>query len=122
MEHRPGFGHHLRLVREIEHPEGRKRNRELDEDRTGDSFHHEHTSHQNVEERFVHDLARELERARVDGVFSDLILVAEPKFLGLLRHALDSTTAQRVVGSVAKDLAAIPAPQVAEHIADVLPL
>jgi hypothetical protein len=35
MEHKSGYGHHLVLVHEIEHPDGRKRNHELDADRPG---------------------------------------------------------------------------------------
>jgi protein required for attachment to host cells len=134
MEHRPGFGRHLTLVHEIEHPDGRKKNKDIDSDRAGESFtgaresgglramHHEHSAHDHVIERFAKELASQLARGRAEGRFDDLILVAEPKFLGLLREALDSTTTRHVVSSVTKDLAAVPSRSVAGHIAEVLPL
>lgn len=82
----------------------------------------ENTAHDHVVERFVHDIAEHLHRARAAGTFDDLILVAEPKLLGSLRHALDKPTAHKVVASMTKDLAEVPAAQVAQHIEDVLPL
>jgi protein required for attachment to host cells len=39
----------------------------------------------------------------VEGRFAHLILVAEPRLLGLLRGALDAPTSALVVGSLAKD-------------------
>lgn len=134
FEHRPGFGHNLSLVRELEHPDGRKKNRDLESDRSGDSFtgtrasggrramHHEKSAHEHLIERFAREVADELGRARAEGLFGALILVAEPKFLGLLRDALDPTTALRVVNSVTKDLVAVAPRDIASHIADVLPL
>lgn len=134
MEHRPGYGHHLLQVAELQNPDGRKRNRELESDRAGESgsgsrgaggrrgLKHEQTAHQHVVETFVHEIADELKKARATGMFGQLILVAEPKLLGLLRDALDSATAQKVVSSVTKDLAAVPPRGIAQHIADVLPL
>lgn len=133
MEHRSGFGKNLSFVSEMENPDGRKRNHELDTDRAGEAssggrgpsrraMSHEHTAHEHVVEGFIKELAGELQDARAKGRFDDLILVASPQFLGGLRQALDAPTARKVVGSVSKDLAAVPSGQVAQHIADVLPL
>jgi protein required for attachment to host cells len=134
MEHRPGFGHHLRLLRELENPDGRLKDGQLESDRSGDSFtgtrsqagrramHHEHGAHEHLIERFAREIARELSHARAEGLFGQLILVAEPHFLGLLRDALDTATTRLVVRSVTKDLAAVSPYAVATHIADALPL
>jgi len=134
MECLPGHKRSLRLLRELENPDGRKKNQDLESDRSGESFtgvrsmggqramHHEQSAHEHVSERFAQTIASQLQHARGAGEFDDLILVAEPKFLGRLRAALDPATAHRVVGSVTKDLAHVPAQSVAEHIADVLPL
>ncbi len=134
MEHRPGFGKNLTLVRELANPDGRKKNHELESDRAGDSFtgtrasggrramSHEHTAHEHVSEVFARQIAAEVEHARIEGRFGALILVASPKLLGLLRDALSPTTARLVVDSMHKDLAAVPARDLAEHIASVLPL
>ena len=110
------------LVREGGPPGGDVERRGEDEaadERGGD---HEQTAHEHVATQFAHQLGLELSRARAEGLFGDLILVAEPKFLGLLRGALDAATARQVVNSVTKDLAGVPAHAVASHVADVLPL
>jgi protein required for attachment to host cells len=134
LEHRSGFGKHLAFVSELQNPDGRKRNHEIDSDRAGKTFtsghgitggramHHEHTAHEHVIEGFIRTLAGQLQRARAEGSFDDLILVAEPRFLGGLRGALDAPTAHKVVASVTKDLAAVPVSGIAKHVADVLPL
>lgn len=134
MEHRSGFGRNLILVSELDNPDGRKRNHEIDSDRAGQTYtatrgahgqramHREHTAHEHVIETFIHELAGTLQRARAEGAFDALILVAEPRFLGGLRGALDAPTAHKVVGSVTKDLAAVPASDIAKHITEVLPL
>jgi protein required for attachment to host cells len=133
MEHRSGFGRNLNFVSELENPDGRLRNREIDTDRAGSAspgrgkgsqraMGHEQTAHEHVVEGFIKEIAGELKQARAQGRFDDLILVASPQFLGGLRQALDAPTAHKVVGSVSKDLASIPHGQVASHIADVLPL
>lgn len=133
MEHKSGFGRHLKLVREIEHPEGRMRNHEIDSDRPGEasaggrgtsrrSMQHEETAHEHVVSAFAHTVASELSKARAGGAFDKLILVAEPGFLGVLREALDRPTAQLVVDSVKKNLAIELPNEVAQHLGRALPL
>lgn len=134
MEHRSGFGKNLTFVSELQNPDGRKRNHEIDSDRAGKTFtsghgatggramNHEHTAHEHVVEHFIGEIADQLQKARMEGSFDDLILVAEPRFLGGLRGALDAPTAHKVVASVTKDLAAVPWNGIAKHIEDVLPL
>jgi protein required for attachment to host cells len=134
MEHRPGYGHHLRQVRELQNPDGRKRNKDLESDRAGESFtgargaagrramHHEHDAHDHVVIAFAKQIADTLSKERAAGSYGGLILVAEPHFLGLLRDALDAPTARTVVGSVTKDLASVNASDIAQHITSVLPL
>ena len=134
MEHRSGFGRNLTFVSELHNPEGRLRNHEIETDRAGQSFTggrgggsprampHEHTAHEHVVENFTRTIAEQLQRARAEGSFDDLILVAGPRFLGGLRSALDAPTAHKVVASVSKDLAQVPWNGIANHIAEVLPL
>src|SRR5262245_2248320 len=45
-----------------------------------------------------------LERARTDHRYDELVLVAPPKFLGVLRRSLDRQVAKRVVEALPKDL------------------
>ena len=63
--------------------------------------------HERVVADFARELAARLRQARVANTFERLVLVAPPKFLGLLRAQLDDPTSARVVGSLDKDLAAI---------------
>jgi protein required for attachment to host cells len=134
MEHRSGFGKNLSFVSAMENPDARLRNHDIDSDKGGETstgmrggpggrraMPHEHTAHEHVVEKFVHKLTHELRDARAKGLFDALILVAEPRFLGGLRDALDPPTAHKVVASVTKDLAAVPSPEIAGHVADVLP-
>jgi protein required for attachment to host cells len=110
----------LRFLEEIAHPEGRLRDREIDTDRAGASFHSSKSAHHALvgEERahehdaaaFARALARRLSSGRHSGRFDELMLVAEPHFLGVLRAALDRPTASCVSGTMPKDYA-----WVAEH-------
>jgi len=133
MEHQSGFGRHLVLVRELDNPDARKRNHEIDSDRPGAassggggtmrrSMQHEQTAHEHVVTTFATAIATELSKSRAEGLFDTIILVAEPGFLGLLRDALDKPTARIVVDSVTKNLAMERPNEVAEHIGNALPL
>lgn len=53
---------------------------------------------------FARQLAERLDKARTDGLFDHLLLVAAPAFLGLLREALSKPTRDRVTAEVDKDL------------------
>ncbi|MDH3818400.1 MAG: host attachment protein [Myxococcales bacterium] len=111
----PGKG--LELVETIEHPEGRLRDRDIDSDRPGRSFRKDsgdprraamsrgESPHDRAISDFARALANKLQRARVGNQYERLVLVAPPRFLGLLRASLDGPTAQLVVGSLDKDLA-----------------
>lgn len=132
MEHRSGYGRNLMALRELSNPDGRKKNQEIDSDRAGASgargtgarrgMHREQSAHEHVVELFANTIATELRKDRAAGHFDALILVAEPRFLGLMRDALDAQTAHKVVGSLTKDLAAVEPRDIAGHVASVLPL
>ena len=113
-EHRgPGKGIHLLEV--LKNEEGRLRDGEINSDRPGrsfDSHHHRRhamepheTPHERIAAGFARTLAARLEKARTEGVFEQIILVAEPQMLGLLRKALGPTTAARLRGSIDKEYA-----------------
>src|SRR5271165_4040419 len=55
-----------------------------------------------AEHRFAKELVRTLERGLVDNAFQHLVLVAPPKFLGILRENLSRGLAQRLRASEAK--------------------
>ncbi|NKI36529.1 host attachment protein [Wenzhouxiangella sp. XN79A] len=92
------------------HPESRLHGRDLESDRPGRVFaSHGHgqsdmqetdAPHRKEAERFAGELADVLERARTQNRFERLTLVAEPRFLGLLRNRLSPETAGAVTRSL----------------------
>ena len=119
FEHRTGQAHAGKLahLRDLENPDGRKKSGEIDTDRTVSS-----TAHEQVAVSFARSLAHELEAARINHQLDQLVLVAEPHFLGLLEAALDRPTARIVTAVVRKDLAQVPGHEVVTHLAHALPL
>ena len=107
-------GRRLKLIRSIEHPEGRLRNRQLGRDRPGRAFErvglgrHSMGTDQNpadqVALQFARHLAALLYEGRVQNRFQHLVLAAEPRFLGDLKDALDHATAARLIACIDKDL------------------
>ena len=126
----PGKG--LELVETIEHPEGRLRDRDIDTDRPGRSFRKDSGDprraamsrgegpHDRVIADFARALADKLQRGRVENQYERLVLVAPPRFLGLLRASLDVPTAQLVVGSIDKDLATRKESELIKHLGEVI--
>jgi protein required for attachment to host cells len=126
----PGKG--LELIEEVEHPEGRERDREIDSDRPGRSFRKDSgdprraamSRSESPQERaaadFARELAQKLQHGRAQNEFQRLVLVAPPQFLGLLRSALDGPTSQLVVGSLDKDLAASKKAELEEQLGEVI--
>jgi protein required for attachment to host cells len=126
----PGKG--LDLVETIEHPEGRLRDRDIVSDRPGRSFRKDSGDprrasmsrsegpHDRAVADFARALADKLKHARVENQYERLVLVAPPRFLGLLRSSLDGPTAQLVVGSIDKDLASSKETELIEHLGEVI--
>ncbi len=131
--HRGGatlFAHHgrgpLTLVRELDHPEGRRRDRELGDDAPGRSYESgssqrstlgtDRSPTRDLAAGFARSLAEMLAREHAEGAFGQLVLMAEPRFLGLLREALDARTAGSVLGSIAKELPHPTAESIRPHL------
>jgi protein required for attachment to host cells len=126
----PGKG--LQLIEEIDHPEGRERDQDINADRPGRSFRKNSADPRRAamsrsegpRERAVADFARamaeKLKQGRVENQYERLVLVAPPRFLGLLRSSLDGPTAQLLVGSLNKDLASSRQAELIEHLGEVM--
>ena len=76
--------------------------------------------HEFEKERFAHQVAAFLEKARTGNRFDRLILVAPPKTLGNLRDELDKTTRQYVSSELNKDLTHLKTDEIAQHLGEVL--
>lgn len=126
----PGKG--LDAIEEIEHPEGRELPQSLVSDRPGRSFRknsgdprraamsRSEGPREHVVAAFAKALADKLRQGRVQNQFERLVLVAPPRFLGLLRSSLDGPTSQLVVGSLDKDLANSKDSELVEQLGEVI--
>ena len=127
-----GIGNGLALVESIDHPRGRARDRDIVSDRPGRSFRKNsgdtrrasmgqtESPHDRVVSDFSRELADKLRQARVQNQFDQLVLVAPPRFLGLLRSSLDGPTSQLVIGTIHKDLASSNEAELIQHLGEVI--
>ena len=107
-------GKSMRRLQDISHPKGRLQNKDINTDKPGRSFdsmgqgRHSMGSDQDpidhVAQQYASELAELLNKGRLTNAYEKLVLIAEPKFLGILRAALDKNTALLVVQSINKEL------------------
>lgn len=125
-----GAGGKIQEVADLSHPESRLHNRELSSDLPGRTFdsHGEgrHGMEQATEPKeqeaqaFAAEIARRVERARNDGDFDSLVLVAPPKFLGRLRQALSRPARNALVGELDKNLVEADAKTLEGYLSSLL--
>lgn len=104
--------------------EGRRKDSELYTDRPGSDHggvggyqtYDRETDENPDDARFARDLGKRLEKARHEGAFDGLVLVAPPKFLGVLRHHLSKECLGVVRKSIDKDLVRQDAEVIARHL------
>ncbi len=118
-------GKTLDSIEELDHPQGRMRNIDRDADRPGrthdssgtrHAFEGHASSQDQIAMAFARTLARRMAELRIAGRYDHAVLVAEPSFLGMLRHALDKTTEKRVRATLDKDLAKVATRDLREHL------
>ncbi len=110
----------------ITDPAARLHDRDLVSDRPGRSYEsvggarhaieRENDAHQQEAIRFARRVARRLDAARRKDEFEDLIVIAGPPFLGLMRKALSRPTRARVVHEINKDLVHSPVEALRRHL------
>jgi protein required for attachment to host cells len=66
--------------------------------------------------RFAKRISRRLDEARRKGEFDELVVVAGPPFLGMMRGELSRPTRQRVVHEIHKDLVHSPVESLQGHM------
>jgi protein required for attachment to host cells len=102
-----------RLVAELSHPESRLREQDLVSDRSGQVKQSRGyrgnvpgPSHKKLEfEAFARQLADALDEAAEQRRYAQLVLVAPPSFIGLLRPHLSERVENRITATVEKDYA-----------------
>ena len=119
-------GKSMRRIQDIPHLQGRMQNKDIDTDKPGrvfDSFgegrhstspKQEPTEH--IAQQFALDLAELLNKGRLTNAYDKLFLIAEPKFLGVLRAALDKNTESLVTQTVNKELLDIKEEELFEYL------
>ena len=73
--------------------------------------------HRLGKERFGKELAERLRLWALDGQFRSLVLVADPRTLGVLRPLLHREVTERLAGEISKDLTGQPVPGIEAALA-----
>jgi len=121
---RPGGA--LVELEDLAHPASRRHEQDITSDLPGRAYDSQGGQRHAMEEPtspkhqeavvFSRELAERLEAARIDGAFDQLVLVAPPAFMGLLREQLSAELARQVSLEVAKNLVFQDANQIRDHL------
>jgi protein required for attachment to host cells len=113
-------------VGHISDPLAHQHDREFSSDRPGRSYEsvggqrhaieREDDPRQREAVRFAKRISRRLDEARRKGEYDELIVVAGPPFLGLMRKELSRPTRERVVHEIRKDLVHSPVESLRKHL------
>lgn len=124
----PGKG--LELLQTLDHPAGKLKNKDIDTDQPGrgtdrngpgrHAYESAHSATTHVAEQFAKQLSTLLDDGRSNHRYGRLVLVAEPRFLGNLRAALNAQTAALVTGTLDKDLGGTDARELPRHLDGVV--
>ncbi len=119
-------GQALEQVQEWLHPSSRAHERDLTSDRPGRTFNSEGPGRHGMGEgasakdheawKLCKQVSDDIEKARAQGQFDRLVLVAAPAFLGELRNMLSEPTMRLVAGALDKNLAQMDEQQIIEHL------
>jgi protein required for attachment to host cells len=121
----------LREIADLSHPESRLHDTELSSDVPGRSFDSHGQGRHGMEQStdpqdreaqaFAGEIAQHVEHGRREGSFEALVLVAPPKFLGLLRSELNKLTRDRVVAEINKNLVEADQKTIEHQLSEAIP-
>lgn len=121
----------MRVLQEVEFPQGRLKGGEILSDRPGRSYssttpeRHAYSTETGVKQQmakeFAGELAEILDQGRIQNQYDQLVIVAESKFLGFLLAALKPVTARNVVATLEKNLIHAPEKELPRHLKGILP-
>jgi protein required for attachment to host cells len=113
-------------VAHISDPLAHQHDRDFSSDRPGRSYEsvggqrhaieRENDPRQREAVLFAKRISRRLDEARRKGEYDELIVVAGPPFLGLMRKELSRPTRERVVHEIRKDLVHSPVESLRRHL------
>jgi protein required for attachment to host cells len=87
----------------------------------GHAYQDEVSPKQQENINFAREIASQLDAARKDGKFKQLMLVAAPGFLGRLRNQLTPQTKKLACFELAKNISHLDAKQIRAHLPERLP-
>ena len=76
--------------------------------------------HRHEEEMFAREIAIALEKARKDDAFDQLIVVAPPRILGVLRSVFTKPLQERIKAELNKDLTSVSIHDLPKHLSDLI--
>jgi len=127
---RHGASMQLEPVATLSHAAGHLQEREFNSDRPGRTHDSagpgrhamgaENTAREHSAEQFASEISERLEAGRTAHAYAQLVLVAEPHMLGVLRAALSKQCTALVSASVTKDLVHVPDDELMSHLASEL--
>jgi protein required for attachment to host cells len=122
----PSLQARLQEVAHISDPLAHRHDRDFSSDRPGRSYEsvggqrhaieRENSPRSREAVRFARRISRRLDEGRRKGEYDELIVVAGPPFLGLMRAELSRPTRQRVVHEIHKDLVHSPVESLQSHL------
>lgn len=116
----------LKEIDELSNPVARAHERDLISDRPGRAFDSagqgRHSMEPQVDPKqqeaiaFAKKINERLEQGRTRGDFEELILIAPPEFLGILRHNINGNTAKCVAKTISKRLVQKKPTEIREYL------
>jgi len=111
---------------EVDSAAAHRRSRDLGTDKpgrgfeSGDGTRHaiapKHDPHTLEKQRFEHFIAERLNAAAAQAAFDQLVLVAPAQAMHEIRQRMDQTTAQKLAGTLTKDLTKLPDHALGPHL------
>jgi protein required for attachment to host cells len=108
------------------HNESRMLEQELTSDRSGNThdtagmsrfnINPDQNTKQKESEKFAHEIASYLEKSRTENKFSQLVVIAAPKFLGQLRNQLSESCKRMIVSEYDKNISHMPTHELRSHL------
>lgn len=116
----------LETIADLVHPDSRKRERDLDSDKAGrhpsgvtggrHGINREKKRHIAERRTFAGQIVDALESARQQGKFTDLVLIANPRFLGEIRDQLSDACAELVTHTLPRNLVTASTTEILSHL------
>lgn len=78
----------------------------------------EHTPKDSEHEQFAQEIASELKLGLINKLYSHLVLISGPHFLGLVRTMMDETVVQQITHTIDKDYTHMTSEEIHQRLVD----